>query len=69
MICVFFGSKHSIAIGTKEMTHGQVKKIGMICLFALMTFTKCFVFDFRAKLQPLKPAVGGWVGWWDSCWR
>ena len=34
----------------------------LLCLFALITFTKCFVFAFSAKLQPLEPEV---VGWWE----
>ena len=31
----------------------------LLGLFALMMYTKCFVFAFRAKLQPLKPEGGG----------
>ena len=46
---------------TNHSCSGEEDKTGLlICLFALMSFTKCFVFVFMVKLQPLEPAVGRW---------
>ena len=58
-MCVFFCSRHFIwnSMKTNHSCSGEEDKTGLlICLFALMSFTKCFVFVFRVKLEP----VGRW---------
>ena len=70
MISVFFSNRCFIYNSIKRKhswSSEEDRTVLLICLFVLITFTKCFVLAFRANLLPQEPEVGGCVRGGRQC--